>query len=72
MDINYKIDELVARAKDDRKFASLLTENPVKAIKSNIGCVIPDDQIAIMAQTVLARMDEDYAGSVLGSIQKMF
>ena len=72
MDISYKIDELVAKAKDDRKFAALLTENPVKAIKSSIDSVIPDDQIAIMAQSVLARMHEDYAGSVLGSIQKMF
>lgn len=72
MDTSYKIDELVAKAIDDRKFAAMLTENPMKAIKSSIGCVIPDDQIAIMAQSVLAKIHEDYAGSVLGSIQKMF
>lgn len=72
MDINYKIDELVAKAKDDRKFADFLAENPVMAIKSNIGSVISDDQIAILAKSVLAKMNDDYAGSVLGSIQKMF
>ena len=72
MDTEFKINGIVSKAQDDRTFAALLAADPTKAIRLTIGRELIDEQIAIVTQDVHARMSDDYAGSVLGSIQKMF
>lgn len=72
MDIGYRIDELVSKAKDDKAFAAKLIEDPIAAVRTAVGRNLSEDNLKILVEGVLSRMSEDYAGSVLGSIQKMF
>ena len=72
MDIKGKIEEIVAKVKDDKEFAAKFTSNPVQAVESIIGTDLPDDQINAVINGVKAKVSMDNAGGLLGSVKKLF
>jgi len=72
MDIKGKIEEIVAKVKNDKDFASKFTSDPVKAIESVIGIDLPDAQINGLIDSVKAKLTADKASDMLGSIKKLF
>jgi len=72
MDIKGKIEEIIAKVKNDPGFAEKFKTNPVQAVESIIGVNLPDDQIKSVVDGVKAKISVDEAGGVLGSIKKLF
>ncbi len=72
MDIKGKIEEIIAKVKNDPGFAAKFTSNPVQAVESIIGVDLPDDQVKAVVDGVKAKVSLDSAGDVLGSIKKLF
>lgn len=72
MDIQGKINEIVAKVKGDKDFASKFSSDPVKAVESVIGVDLPDDQIKPLLDGVKAKLAADQAGDTLGSFKKLF
>lgn len=72
MDIKAKIEEVVAKIKDDKDFSSKFMSDPVSAIESVIGIDLPNDQINALIDGVKAKLSVDKAGDILGSIKKLF
>lgn len=72
MDIKAKIEEIVTKVKEDKDFLSKFKSDPVAAIESVVGVNLPDDQINALIDAVKAKVSLDKAGSVLGSIKKLF
>ncbi|MFB9276434.1 hypothetical protein [Cohnella cellulosilytica] len=72
MDIKGKIEEIVARVKEDKEFSSKFMSDPVKAVESVIGIDLPNDQINALIEGVKAKLTADKAGDMLGSIKKLF
>lgn len=72
MDIKAKIEEIVAKIKEDKDFSSKFMNDPVSAIESVVGVDLPNDQINALIESVKAKMTADKAGDMLGSIKKLF
>jgi hypothetical protein len=72
MDIKEKIDEIVAKVKNDKDFAAKFKSNPIQAVESLLGIDLPDDQIKSVVDGVKAKISIDSAGDVFGSIKKLF
>ena len=72
MDIKKKIEEIVAKVKNDKDFAAKFKSNPIQAVESVIGVDLPDDKIKAVVDGVKAKISVDKAGDVLGSIKKLF
>ena len=72
MDIKNKIEEIVAKVKSDKKFASKFKENPIKAVESVLGIDLPDDQAKSIIDGVKAKLSLDKAGGKLGGIKNLF
>lgn len=72
MDIKAKIEEIVAKVKQDKDFASKFTSDPIKAVESVIGLDLPDDQIKPLIDGVKAKLSLDKADGILGSVGKLF
>lgn len=72
MDIKEKIEEIVNKVKSDKDFASKFASDPVKAIESVLGVDLPNDQIKALIDGVKAKVSIDQAGSLLGSMKKLF
>lgn len=68
MDISKKIEELVAKVKDDPTFKDEFKKDPVKAVESVIGVDLPDDQIKQIVDGIKAKVTMDKVGDVLGGI----
>ena len=48
MDIKAKIEEVVARIKEDKDFSAKFSNDPIKAVETVIGVDLPDDQIKLL------------------------
>lgn len=72
MDIKDRIDEIVSKAKNDKKFAKKFKEDPIKAVESVVGIDLPDEQIKPLIKGVKAKIAGDKASGLLGSIKKLF
>ena len=73
MDIKEKIDEIVAKVKNDGNFAASFKENPVKAVESVIGVDLPDDSINKVVDAVKAKISaSDIAENITGKFGKLF
>ena len=72
MDIKAKIEEVVARIKEDKDFAAKFSNDPIKAVETVIGVDLPDDQIKLLLEGINAKVYLDKAGGLLGSIKKLF
>ena len=72
MDIKAKIEEGVARIKEDKDFAAKFSNDPITAVETIIGVDLPDDQIKLLLEGINGKVDLDKAGGLLGSIKKLF
>ena len=72
MDIKAKIEEVVARIKEDKDFAANFSNDPIKAVETVIGVDLPDDQIKLLLEGINAKVSLDKADGLLGSIKKLF
>ena len=72
MDIKAKVDEVVAKVKDDPNFANDFQSNPVGAVEKVIGVDLPDDQINKVIDGVKAKIGidgvKDKVGGLLGKL----
>ena len=55
MDIKAKIEEVLARIKDDKDFAAKFSNDPIKAIETVIGVDLPDDQIKALLKASMQK-----------------
>ena len=72
MDIKAKIEEVVARIKEDKDFAAKFSNDPIKAVETVIGVDLPDAQIKLLLEGINGKVNLDKAGGLLGSIKKLF
>lgn len=72
MDIKGKIEEIIAKVKNDKDFAAKFAQDPVSAVENVIGIDLPNDQINALIEGVKAKLTADKAGNVLGAIKKLF
>ena len=72
MDIKAKIEEVVARVKEDKDFAAKFSNDPIKAVETIIGVDLPDDQIKLLLEGINAKVSLDKADGLLDSIKKLF
>ena len=71
MDIKAKIEEVVARIKEDKDFSAKFSNDPIKAVETVIGVDLPDDQIKLLLEGINAKVSLDKADGLLGSIKKL-
>jgi len=72
MDIKDKIEEILAKIKNDKDFSAKFQSDPVKAVESVVGVNLPDDQINAMIEGIKVKLTADKAGDALGSLKKLF
>ncbi len=72
MDIKAKIDEIIAKAKNDPNFADAFKKDPVKAVESVIGVDLPDDVVTKVTDGAKAALTGDKVNDLLGGFKKMF
>ena len=72
MDIKAKIEEVVARIKDDKDFSAKFSKDPIAAVETIIGVNLPDDQIKLLIEGINGKVNLDKASGLLGSIKKLF
>lgn len=72
MDIKAKIEEIVAKVKNDKSFGEKFKSDPVKAVESVIGVDLPDDMVQKVVAGVKTKLTADQAGGLLGGIKKLF
>ena len=72
MDIKEKIEEIVAKVKNDDKFKDEFMKNPEKAIESLAGVDIPDGMIDKVVDGVKAKITGDKFADAVGSLKKLF
>ncbi|MCM1335319.1 MAG: hypothetical protein NC084_05515 [Bacteroides sp.] len=74
MDIKAKIDELVAKVKNDKDFAEKFKANPIGAVEGVLGVDLPDDQIKSLVDGIKAKISaddlKDKVGGFLGGLKK--
>ena len=54
-----KIEEIVAKVKNDKDFATRFKEDPIKAVEGVIGIDLPDDKINDVIDAVKAKIKLD-------------
>jgi len=72
MDIKEKIEEIVAKVKNDDKFKDEFMKNPEKAIEGLAGVDIPDGMIDKVVDGVKAKITGDKLADAVGSLKKLF
>lgn len=72
MDIKGKIDEIVAKFKDDPELMKQFQTEPVKAIEKVIGVDLPDDMIENVITAVKSKITMDSLSGALDSLKKLF
>lgn len=70
-ELKEKIEEVVAKVKNDPDFAANFKENPVKTVEEIIGVDLPDDKINDFIDAVKAKIKLDDSG-ILGKIKGLF
>lgn len=72
MDIKAKIEEIVAKVKNDPQFAENFKNDPVKAVEAVIGVDLPDDIVEKVTSGAKAALTADKANDLLGGFKKLF
>ena len=70
MDIKAKIEEVVARIKEDKDFAAKFSKDPIAAVETIIGVDLPDDQIKLLLEGINGKVNLDKAGGLTWFNQK--
>ena len=68
MDLKAKIDEIVTRIRSDKSLLTRFQSEPVKVLEELIGCDLPDDQLAGIADAVKANLSAGKLSGVLGGL----
>ena len=75
-DIKKKIEEIVAKIKNDKGFASKFKSDPIKAVESVLGVDLPDDKIKSIVDGVKAKLTGDKisneASSLVDKVKDLF
>lgn len=66
-----KIEEVVAKVKNDPNFEERFKKKPVKALEEVIGIDLPDDKINEMVTAIQTKIKLDDSG-ILGKIKGLF
>ena len=66
-----KIEEVVAKVKNDPNFEERFKKEPVKALEEVIGIDLPDDKINEMVTAIQAKIKLDDSG-ILGKLKGLF
>lgn len=72
MDIKEKIEEIVAKVRNDKDFAAKFKNDPVKAVESVLGVDLPDDKIESLVDGIKAKLTADKAGGLVDKIKGLF
>ena len=68
MDIKAKVEEIVAKIKNDGAIAAKFQSDPIKTIEGLIGMDLPDDQIKSIVDMVKSKLSLDKLGGALGGL----
>lgn len=66
--IKEKLDEIVAKLKNDPKMMEKFQKEPVKALEELIGVDLPDDQVQGVIDAVKAKLSADKISGMLGGL----
>lgn len=72
MDIKAKIDELVAKIKNDPKLMEQFKNDPIKAVEGLLGVDLPDDQIQKIVDGIKAKISLDTVKDLGGKLGGLF
>ena len=68
MNIKEKIEEIVAKLKNDGDLLEKFNKNPVSVIEEYVGIDLPDDQINQLVEGIKAKISLDKLGGMLGGL----
>ncbi|MGN0687220.1 MAG: hypothetical protein ACI4KA_03840 [Oscillospiraceae bacterium] len=68
MDIKAKIEEIVAKVKNDSDFAAKFKSDPIKTVEGVLGVDLPDDTINNVVDGVKAKINLNSLGDKLGGL----
>lgn len=68
MDIKKNVEELVEKIKKNPKLLEDFKKNPVKVVEGIVGMDLPDKEINELAKLVMAKIDMDKVGDLLGGL----
>jgi hypothetical protein len=68
MDIKAKVEEIVAKVKDDPKMQERFKSEPTKVVEEVAGVDLPEDQIDSVISAVKAKINVDGITSKLGGL----
>ena len=68
MDIKAKVEEIVAKVKDDPKMQERFKSEPVKVVEEVAGVDLPEDQIDNVVSAVKAKINVDDITSKIGGL----
>lgn len=72
MDIKKNVEELVDKIKGNPKLLAEFKKNPVKVVEEIVGMDLPDKEINDLAKLVMAKIDMDKVGDMLGGLGGLF
>lgn len=72
MDIQAKIEEIVAKVKNDPDFADNFKKDPIKAVEAVIGIDLPDDLVQKAISGAKAALASEKVSDLLGGMKKLF
>ena len=72
MDIKAKIEELVAKVKNDKSFGEEFKKDPVKAVEGAIGVDLPDDVVKKIVDGVKAAIAGNKLADVADKLKNLF
>jgi len=70
--IKEKIEELVAKIKEDESLEKLFREDPIQAVEKVLGVDIPDDLVEKIIAGVKAKLGIDDVKDIFGALKKLF
>ena len=72
MDIKAKIEELVAKVKDDKSFGEAFKKDPVQAVEKAVGVDLPDDVLHKIVDGVKAAVAGNKLADVADKLKNLF
>ena len=72
MDIQTKIEEIVAKIKNDPAMVIKFKSDPVKTLETLLEVDLPEDQLNMLLEGVKAKINIDSAGDMANKIKNLF
>ena len=72
MDIKAKVEEIVAKIKNDDAIADKFQKDPVSTVEGLIGVDLPNDQVNQLVKGIQAKLKLDDLGDALGALGGLF